>query len=199
MLGPLPSAALSELERALNAKLQPRVEAAELRRGEFALLSQLLGDWDGIGRPPLQRALYEELRGPGDPDSRSFLTRHGSWANACQAAVAEKSTVAAGGARQPWRTARFDARRPPSYSCEEIIRAYLDCWRAIGREPTSNVYYSWVAEQRRRARASGAPLPRLPTQRSVERHFEKWAKLRQAVALPQAESASHLHHTNPAQ
>jgi len=87
MLGPLPSAALSELERALNAKLQPRVEAAELRRGEFALLSQLLGDWDGIGRPPLQRALYEELRGPGDPDSRSFLTRHGSWANACQAAV----------------------------------------------------------------------------------------------------------------
>lgn len=66
----------------------------------------------------------------------------------------------------------------------------IDVARRLKRDPatlTSNVYYSYVAEMRRRARGSGAPPPRWPTQRSVERFFSGWCSVRAAVKRMQGE------------
>jgi hypothetical protein len=181
MIAQLQREPLAELERALAAKLAPRRAPADRRREEFALLSELVDGWDGRGRSPVKRALYDEVSTADDPPSKSLVRRHGSWVDACQAALAAPSESDGAQPRQPWVTARIGQPRPANYTSEEVIRAYLECWRAIGREPTSNVFYSWVAERRRRARESGAPVPRLPTQRSVERHFTSWADLQAAA------------------
>lgn len=174
--------AVAELERALAAKLRPTTtKLADRRRDELGLLSELVRGWDGIGRTPAKRTLYDQLRGSEDPPSRTLIRKHGSWVDACLAALAAQPGVATEEKRQPWATARIGQPRPANYTREEVVEAFLECWRAIGREPSSNTYYSWAAERRRRARACGALLPRLPTQRSLERHFKRWSLLREAA------------------
>jgi hypothetical protein len=180
MLRALEPGPLAELERALAAKLRPRDMPADRLGAEFELLARLVNGWDGVGRSPAQRALYDELAGPTDPLSRNLVRKHGSWVDACLAAVSFAAS-ASKESRQPWATARVGQPRPADYAAAEIVRAFVECWRAIGREPSSNVYYSWVAEQRRRARVSGSPVPRLPTQRTVGKHFKRWGDLRLAA------------------
>lgn len=183
MAAMLERSALAELERALAAKLRPPTKLADQRRHELALLSELVRGWEGVGRTPATRTLYDQLRGPADPPSKALTRKHRSWVDACLAALAASPAAAIEEKRQPWATARIGQPRPLDYTREEVIDAFLECWRAIGREPSSSTYYSWAAERRRRARASGAQSPRLPTHRSVERHFKHWSLLREVTAI----------------
>jgi hypothetical protein len=56
----------------------------------------------------------------------------------------------------------------------------MACAAAIGRMPSSHAYYTWAAEQRRRAKKTGAAA-RYPAQRTVEHHIGYWGDVRNAV------------------
>ncbi len=193
MLDALSPAGLEQLERVLGARLHVEITPAEERSNQLAFLMELQA---AHGRTP-QRKLYDQLRSPGSAKSQTLVKKHGSWIRACRAATAERERL---GQRveqhhlkplRAWKNPTRGQRRPANYTVEEIIRAVLTCSAEIGRLPTSNAYYDWAAAARRRARQLGAPPPRIPTQRSVERHFASWDEVREAVqhyALPMASS-----------
>lgn len=79
MVATLDPQALAELERALAAKLRTPTELAERRRHELALLAELVRGWDGVGRPPAKRGIYDELAGSEDPSSKTLSRKHGGW------------------------------------------------------------------------------------------------------------------------
>lgn len=183
MLDALSPPALREIERLLNARLYVEITPAEERGDKLALLMRLQ---QTHGRRP-DRIVYDEIRPPGSTSSRRLVDIYGSWTKACRAAATEQDLRAAPlpphylKPLRPWANPSRDERRPPSYTVEEIIRAVIACAGEIGRIPTSNAYYDWAAQKRRRARQLGAPPPRIPTQRSVERHFSSWDEVWVAV------------------
>lgn len=183
MLDALSIPALREIERLLNARLSVEITPAEEREDKLAVLMRLQ---QTHGRRP-ERIIYDEVRPPGSTSSRRLVDIYGSWTKACRAAATEQERRGAPlpphylNPLRPWANPSRDERRPPSYTVEEVIRAVIACADEIGRIPTSNAYYDWAAQKRRRARQLGAPTPRVPTQRSVERHFSSWQEVREAL------------------
>lgn len=176
MLDRLQPEAAAELERVLAATLHVEATPAE-ERGDR--LRQLIELQKAHGPRP-QRQLYDRWRPTGSTSSKTLVKAYGSWARACRAAW-----TAAGGPPQlpplqPWRNTS-PGRRPPPYDRGEVISAVLACAGEIGRVPSSSAYYAWAGQKRRRARQNGAPPPRIPTLRSVKRHFGGWAEVRAAL------------------
>lgn len=179
MLDDLPRAALVEVEAALARRLEPPPGASNARQHELGALARQLAR-SGPDAPRLTRTAYDAGRDPGDPSGRTLAARYGSWVKACRAAAALTRSSAAVGGPKARPTPSLGRRRPHTYTREEVIRAVREVARALDREPgqlSSSAYYEWVADRRQRARARGAEPPRLPTQRSVERHFDSWSEV----------------------
>jgi alkylated DNA repair dioxygenase AlkB len=176
MVNHLDQGPLAELEAVLSVHLAPLVDLAEERRSSLGYLSEILPEPQGQ-RVWVPRKRYEESKPEGALTSETLVKRHGSWAEACQAAAALKGSDLG---RRPWSNPARGRRQPRKYTAEEVLRAVKKCAVSLGRFPTSRIYYDWVSRERRRARESGAPPPRLPLQASVERHFPGWGALIQA-------------------
>src|SRR5690606_23694128 len=183
--------ALRERERAFTSL--PRRSAptpARRRTEERVLLAQLVRA-ELAERPPgdrrqprVPRTAYDRDRPPGAPSSRALVRRYGSWLAACRAAAALDAGEHVSSPGKPWATPSLGRRRNPGYTREEVIEAVIEVARRLDRDPshlTSTAYYSYVAEMRRIIAHRGAPPPRWPTQRSVERHFKSWSELRCAL------------------
>lgn len=183
MLEALSPAGFREIERLLNARLHVELTRADEREDKLGLLIDLQRNH---GRLP-ERALYDETRPPGGTMSRTLVKIYGTWTKACRAAATEAEQrgidLEASYLKplRPWANPTRTERRPSDYTREEILRAVIACVGEIGRIPTSNAYYDWAAQERRRARNVSAPIPRIPTQRSVERHFNGWDEVRAAI------------------
>lgn len=191
MLDALGPRALSELERVLGARLYVEVTPAQERGDRLQQLIAL----QTVHGPRLQRQLYDRLRPTGSTSSKTLVKTYGSWARACRAAQTASGAGATGQqlpSLQPWRNVA-PGRRPPAYTRDETIRAVLACAGEIGRLPSSSAYYAWANQKRRRARQRGAQPPRIPTQRSVGRHFESWGAVRSAVE-EQLQNRQHPNH-----
>lgn len=184
MLNALDEATIEQIERVLNSELNAPTRPAEERE---RLLGALIARRAELGASPA-RADYDQHRPEGSAPSHVLVKTFGSWVRACRAAATEEAQGAGeqpARPLRPWPNPTRGRRRPADYTREEILRAVLRCAEVIGRIPTSNAYYGWVARQRRHARESGAETPRLPTQRSVERHFKGWGRVLETVeALP---------------
>lgn len=184
MLERLSPAALAQLERVLGARLHVALTPAEERESKLFFLIELQCEH---GRTP-QRQLYDRLKPAGAARSQTLVETHGSWVRACRAATAERERLGHDVEEhyleplQPWKNPTRGRRRPPDYTDEEIIDAVIACAGEINRIPTSNAYYSWAADKRRRARANrSAPPLRIPTQRTIDRHFRGWDQVREAT------------------
>lgn len=180
LLDHLDRRSLTEIERLLGCLLASEAGPAEARQQALGALMELRVS---LGRRP-QRREYDALRPLGSPLSRTLSERFGSWARACRAAETESALAAGETPMRPlraWPNPTRTRRRPPNYTREEVIAAVIECWKAIGRLPSSNAYYDWVRLRRRHARQNRSTPPRLPTQHSVERHFKGWAEVRAAA------------------
>lgn len=100
-----------------------------------------------------------------------------SWTKACRAAA---GLLDPDSTAKPWAHGRTGKRAAPRYTRDEVVRAVIACAAAIGRMPSSHAYYTWAAEQRRRAKKTDA-VARYPSQRTVEHHFGYWAQVAGAV------------------
>ncbi len=180
--------------RAVALKLSPIPTASDRREEELGLLHSMLEEAGcteaGIRRIP--RIDYDARRSPPSPPSKVLVERYGSWLRACQAAAGLRAPKGEQAGRRPWSIRTLGNRRPPAYTRDEVLDAVRRCAVAVDRIPSSNVYYRWAAYWHRRAREEGAAPPRLPAQRSVERHFNSWSEVRAVV------EAALLEHGNEA-
>ena len=170
-----------ELEAALAAMLGGVASGGQIQDGMHAHLLALLEaagtEAFGMGPPWTERRRYDETRPEGAPKSRRLVSDHGSWLRVCKAAWRRRRDARAG-----FAGSSRQGRRPADYQRDEVVRAVRRCQLALGRTPSSSDYYAWVRRQRYFARERGAEPPRLPTQKSVERHFKGWAQVRAALA-----------------
>jgi hypothetical protein len=183
MLDHLEHEQLERLERILRARLRAAPTKREEHEHELGALNQMLKQ-EGLlddPRPRLPRQDYDRDRPKGAPRGTALASRYGSWFKACQAAVSLNLAGGTKGAARPWSSKHRGGYRGPTFTRQEVIEAVLQCAAAVGRIPSSNLYYDWSARERRRARERGGRLPRLPAQASVERHFKSWSEVRAAV------------------
>ena len=193
MIEALPAGALDELERAARYALAPAPPSpSEIRERQIGYLAELVAvemasRLPENGRPPrVPRNEYERTRPPGAASSRALAERHGSWLKACRAAHGLAGGGRIVGDGKPWATPSLGRRRRTDFTREEVIDAVVVVARRLDCEPgtlTSNAYYGFVAEMRRRSKARGAAPPSWPTQRSIERFFASWREVRAAVGL----------------
>lgn len=173
---------IRELELVLEVLLAAPVDApSERRETELGFLASLLELPEAMGRnsarsTPLQ-SFYDEHRPTGSPSGRRLGKRYGTWTKACRAARGYLDPEL--GAK-PWTHDNVGRRATPHYDRDEVVRAVIACGAAIGRMPSSHAYYTWAAEQRRRAKKTGA-VARYPAQRTVEDHVGYWAEVTRAV------------------
>ena len=192
MLEALGLSALRELERAFTPLLRRSEPTPKCRRtNELAHLARMIhaelaGREPGDRRPPrVPRNEYDRTRPPEVPSSKALQRRYGSWLAACRAAAALEADDGAALPGKPWAIPSTGRRRNRNYTREEVILAAIEVAKRLGRDPThltSTAYYSYVAEMRRILAHRGAPPPRWPTQRSVQRHFRGWGDLRCALS-----------------
>ncbi len=187
---------------ALEATIEPEVTPAARRGSRLEHLAEMVLEREAersrsaateARRPRrsgklVDRKEYDRGRPTGALSSRALVNEFGSWRDACQAALSWTRSDQAGirsPGRRPWASSTRGRRRPPTYTRAEVLAAVRLCADALGRDPlelSSHAYYTWAARQRRLARRRGAEPPRLPAQRSVERHFPNgWATVREAL------------------
>lgn len=157
MIEALPAEAVEEVGRALHARLNAPITAAERRVKELLFLTRLLEEQP---QPPdrlpyIPRKLYDQRRvtdAPDAPLSARLHERFGSWIRACHAAWGLRDDGRSFGEAQPWpRT----PRRRNAYSVDEAKASVRQCADAIGHRPSSYEYHMWVMTRRARARAAG--------------------------------------------
>lgn len=182
MIDSLAVEGVRELELVLGVRLSaPTGAPVAWRESELGFLASILGLPEATGsssarETPLQ-SYYDEHRPTGSPSGRRLCRRYGSWTKACRAA---------GGVIDPasrvksWAHGRTGKRVAPRYTRDEVVGAVISCAAAIGRMPSSHAYYTWAAEQRRRAKKTGA-FARYPSQRTVVHHVGGWAQVTRAV------------------
>lgn len=178
MIGALELDAVSELELVLAVRL---AVPAERRESELGFLAAILGLPEAMGpssarATPLQ-SYYDDHRPESSPSGRRLCPNYGSWTKACRAAGGFADP--ASGAK-PWTHGETGGRAAPRYTREEVVGAVGACAAAIGRMPSSHAYYTWAAEQRRRAKKTGA-VARYPSQRTVKHHVGGWAEVTRPV------------------
>jgi hypothetical protein len=174
--------AVRELELVLGARLAvPPPAPAERHETELGFLASILALPEAMDptspRSTPRQSWYDEHRPPGSPSGRRLCKVYKSWTKACRAAGGHVDP--ASGAKS-WTHGRSGKRAAPRYTRKEVVRAVIACAAAIGRMPSSHAYYMWAAEQRRRAKKTGAAA-RYPAQRTVEHHVGGWAEVRRAV------------------
>jgi hypothetical protein len=183
MLDELERPDLERIALVLRAKLRAAPSRREEREHELGPLHAMLKHAGLLDdpRPRLPRQQYDRDRPLDAPRGTTLASRYGSWFKACQAAVSLNLAGGTKGAARPWSSKHRGGTRGPTFTRKEVIDAVLQCAAAVGRIPSTNLYYDWSARERRRARERGSRLPRLPAQASVERHFKKWSHVRAAV------------------
>jgi hypothetical protein len=183
MLDYLDENSLRRLYKVLSVTLLPAQTPREKHLDELGALHEMLRAAGvlGSGQPRIPRSDYDAQWLEGAPKSARLVERYGSWFKACRAAAGLEVRGGTKGAPRPWSAPQRTQGRGKPFTREEVVEAVLRCAAAVGRVPSSNVYYQWSARQRQSARRRGATLPRLPAQGSVERHFDGWGEVREAV------------------
>lgn len=183
MLDQVDADSLQRLYKVLAVTLKPPPKPRQKHEDELGALHAMLMAAGVVesGQPRIPRRRYDAERPGGAPKSARLVERYGSWFKACRAAAGLNVPAGTEGAPRPWSAPQRTQGRGPRFTREEVIEAVVQCAAAAGRVPSSNVYYAWSAKQRKSARHRGATLPRLPAQRSVERHFRCWGEVRAAV------------------
>jgi hypothetical protein len=157
MVEVLDSGSVAKLARALHAKLNRPVSAAERRVSELLFLAQLLGErpQHPENLPYVPRNLYDERRARDrslGPSSGRLQAKLGSWPRTCHAAWGLLEDGRSWGPGQPWV-------RPPQtgpYRLSEAVASVRACGQALNHIPSSSQYHAWVLTRRARARAVGA-------------------------------------------
>jgi len=183
MLKELPYEAACEVDRALFLRCNPEATPRERRIAELGALHGLLEcstEVDPQGLPVVERDLYEAARPDDAPRARRLIARYGSWKRAQRAARSMNADGRQLGPSLAWPGVR--GPKGPRFAREECIASYRACALALGRRPTSNVYFGWLRERKRRAREVGsrgsARSPsgavRLAVQSTIYRLFRSW-------------------------
>jgi hypothetical protein len=174
--------AVRELELVLGARLSvPPPAPGERHESELGFLASILQLPEAMDptspRSTPRQSWYDEHRPPGSPSGRRLCKLYGSWTKACRAAGGHVESTSDA---KPWVHGRTGKRAAPRYTRDEVVSAVIACAAAIGRMPSSHAYYTWSAEQRRRAKKTGK-VARYPAQRTVEHHIGYWGDVRNAV------------------
>jgi hypothetical protein len=166
MFDVLEGEAINELVVVLGVRLVPGETALERRGHELGYLASILelpeARDPSSPRTTPRQSWYDEHRPPRSPSGRRLCKQYGSWTKACRAA---ERLVDTSSSAKPWT----GKRAAPRYDRDGVIRAVISCAAAIGRMPSSHAYYTWAAEQRRRAKKTGK-VARYPAQRTVEHY-----------------------------
>jgi hypothetical protein len=181
MIDALERDTIDELVIVLGARLAPGKTPVERRGHQLDFLASVLDLPEAMDprspRKTPRQSWYDKNRPAGAPSGRRLCSQYGSWTKACTAAAGHLDP--ASGAK-PWTHGRTGKRAAPRYTRDEVVRAVITCAAVIGRMPSSHAYYTWAAEQRRRAKKTGAAA-RYPAQRRVEHHVGGWGDVRRAV------------------
>jgi hypothetical protein len=147
---------------------------AELREQQLGLLYELVknagGDWPNTDVYDAERKRRAE-RDEKWPAPSQLHRGYGSWAKACAAAQRLWEQGTHGRVPHTLQHAHFHYGR---YQRKHVIAAIQRFRVALGHWPTQWEYEEWSRLQRRAARHTGQPDPKLPTPPRIVKLYGSW-------------------------